>query len=363
MRVELTDLLRCPGCRARLTLAVLKQGPEQGHVEHGLLRCSCGLEFAVWRGVPRMALESDRRLPPEFLEAYPQFRDPGQSGANARESDLHGGRLLDAQWSMYRFSRFTWGTLNLDTRLRYFERYFQQPLRNLQGRLVLDAGCGNGTLSAALASEGLQVIAFDYSDVVERAEKHRREFAGDGTVHFLLADVQHPPFAPSIFDLVYSDGVIHFTAQPRLAFSELVRVLKPGGTMVVSVSRRDRTPLYRWHQFASETFRAVALRSPIRFGRWVGFGAATLLNLAGALRRLLSGAPPGPRVSISQRAFGLWHSSVVAHHHFLESEELQSWFRSSGLAGVEDCTIAELGRTGCAARGTLLPYPSGQPIL
>lgn len=300
-----------------------------------------------------MALEAARRLPRDFQEAYPQCCAtapfPGSEASN-----LKSAHLLDAQWSMYRFSRFTWGALSLDTRIAYFERYFQQPLEKLRNRLVLDAGCGNGTLSAALAAQGLTVFAFDYSDVVERAEYHRREFAGDGVVHFLLADAQHPPFDSGFFDLVYSDGVIHLTAQPKRAFSEMVRVLKPGGMLMVSVSRQDRTRLYRWHRYVSETFRRIALRLPIRVGRWVGLAAASALTAAGSMRRVLSGTPQGPRVSISQRAFALWHSAVLPHHSFLESDELQSWFRNCGLTGVEDCTIPELGRTGCAARGTLL---------
>jgi SAM-dependent methyltransferase len=206
-----------------------------------------------------------------------------------------------------------------------------------------------------LAAHGLIVFAFDFSDVVERAEMHRHEFAGDGVVHFLLADAQHPPFDAGFFDLVYSDGVVHLTAQPKLAFSELARVLKPGGMLFVSVSRKDRTLPYRLHRLASEAFRRIALRLPIRVGRWMGLAVASVLTLADSIRWIPAGSPRGERVSVSQRAFALWHSSVLAHHEFLESEELQSWFRGCGLTGVEDCTIPELGRTGCAARGTLLP--------
>lgn len=109
---------------------------------------------------------------------------------------------------------------------------FALPL--LQGKKVLDCGCGTGYGSAHLASGGVtSVNAVDYSaKAIEFAEAHY----GDSGVKFAVADLNAPfPFQDSSFDAVFSSQAMEHIAQIESFFSECCRVLKPGGTLISAV--------------------------------------------------------------------------------------------------------------------------------
>jgi 2-polyprenyl-3-methyl-5-hydroxy-6-metoxy-1,4-benzoquinol methylase len=100
---------------------------------------------------------------------------------------------------------------------------------DLRGRRVLDAGCGTGRATAALADRGAEVVAFDIGErLVARARRRCECRPAVGSVMSL-------PFADATFDVVLSTEVIEHLPQPSLAIREFARVLKPGGHLVLSV--------------------------------------------------------------------------------------------------------------------------------
>ena len=94
---------------------------------------------------------------------------------------------------------------------------------------MVDVGCGNGVLSAAIAELGAVSIAMDLSESVVRAHEQAK---GSG-VHFVQADLQVPPFPVQSFDVVYSWGVIHHTNNTELSFSCLHELANRGGLLFV----------------------------------------------------------------------------------------------------------------------------------
>lgn len=116
---------------------------------------------------------------------------------------------------------------------------------------VLDAGCGDGAIGAAL--DGGPVIGFDIS-----ARCARR--ACERGVRALVADALGSlPFPDAAFDTVYCVDVLHhLDRQWAQVLGELDRVLRPGGRMVI-VEPDARNPFVRWTQ---------APRSPIRVAPW-----------------------------------------------------------------------------------------------
>ncbi|MDP2035624.1 MAG: class I SAM-dependent methyltransferase [Polaromonas sp.] len=104
----------------------------------------------------------------------------------------------------------------------------------LKGKKCLDAGCGSGRYSVALAIHGAgSVTAVDVS-VSGLAEASRRasEFS---SIAFQQASVLDLPFEDNSFDFVWSAGVIHHTSDFDRALSELTRVLKPQGKLFLLV--------------------------------------------------------------------------------------------------------------------------------
>ena len=118
-----------------------------------------------------------------------------------------------------------------------FNAYYNKPeiLRlagDVSGRRVLDAGCGSGPLSAALRAEGAVVSGFDASAAMVGLA--RRRLGEDADVR--VADLAAPlPFADGEFDLVVASLVLHYLEDWAGPLSELGRVLKPGGRLIVSV--------------------------------------------------------------------------------------------------------------------------------
>src|SRR5580704_12691284 len=95
--------------------------------------------------------------------------------------------------------------------------------------LVLDIGCGPGRVLGFLARRGVRCIGVDRSRVSMGLAAERYHRPG------VVADNLQLPFADGTADVVISDGVIHHTDDPRTAFFENLRILKPGAQMYLAV--------------------------------------------------------------------------------------------------------------------------------
>lgn len=97
---------------------------------------------------------------------------------------------------------------------------------------VLDLGCGTGRHALWLAEQGAKVTAVDFSEGM-LAEARQKPFA-EGVI-FLQHDLHNPlPFGEGEFDAIVSGLVLeHIQDLPRL-FSEIRRVVKPQGRVVIS---------------------------------------------------------------------------------------------------------------------------------
>jgi SAM-dependent methyltransferase len=124
-------------------------------------------------------------------------------------------------------------------------------------RNVLEGGCGTGYLSLVLQQElGWNMTAIDLSEV-GLGYAHGRY----GLDRLAAADLQSLPFADCSFDAVLSmDVLVHFPkGEETRAVSELVRVLRPGGTLFLRVSALDILRS-RHSQFAHERQRFTRTR-------------------------------------------------------------------------------------------------------
>lgn len=141
------------------------------------------------------------------------------------------------------------------------EEYFRNRLgitpEALCGRLVLDAGCGMGRYAEVASRYGARVIGVDLSRAVESARDNLCERTN---LQILQADLFRLPFAPETFDFIYSIGVLHHTHNCEEAFRQLVRLLKPGGKIVIWVYSAYEKPLYKM----SDLYRRITTQLPHR---------------------------------------------------------------------------------------------------
>lgn len=97
--------------------------------------------------------------------------------------------------------------------------------------IVLECACGTGLLSAAIAPKCRQLTATDFSEkMLKKAEKNCRVFRN---VTYAKTDITALPFADCSFDKVVAGNVIHLLDNPLTALSELNRVCKDGGMLII----------------------------------------------------------------------------------------------------------------------------------
>lgn len=104
---------------------------------------------------------------------------------------------------------------------------------------ALDVGAGAGALAFALAPHVREVVAVEIDE--ELAARARAD--APANVEVLLADGEHLPFDTASFDFAGTLRTLHHTPRPELLVAELVRVTRPGGTILVVDQLAPADPL------------------------------------------------------------------------------------------------------------------------
>ena len=101
------------------------------------------------------------------------------------------------------------------------------------GDRVLDVGCGTGVVSLTAARAGAKVQGIDLTpELVARAKENAQIARLD--IPFQEGDVEDLPFPDATFDVVLSQFGHMFAPRPDVAVAQMLRVLKPGGTIAFS---------------------------------------------------------------------------------------------------------------------------------
>lgn len=113
------------------------------------------------------------------------------------------------------------------------------------GGVVLDIGCGSGLAADQLASLDVHYVGLDFGG--PHIESAAARFAGSTglplATSFVRGDGERLPFRDATVDVVVFTEVIEHLLRPELAVWEIARVLKPGGTLVMTTNNASEMPL------------------------------------------------------------------------------------------------------------------------
>jgi SAM-dependent methyltransferase len=219
---------------------------------------------------------------------------------------------------------------------------------DLNGAIVLDAGCGMGRYLRVASEMGGTCVGIDLSWSVRAALETTAEQPPLGVVK---GDLLRPPIRVESFDHIYSLGVLDHTPDPRAAFLSLARLLKPGGRIVIWVYPRERPLLER----IMNSHRAVSTRLPLN----VLVALSRLMAPIGGLKRKLLASRnrlvartgvalnvltigvsmhPDPEVRICDTLD--WYAPKYLSRH--SREEVAGWFAEAGLVDVVDLSRGQV---------------------
>ncbi len=202
MRRELLQLLACPGCGE--DLACVASTTEGDDVIEGRLECRCARNFKISGGIPRFVPNANY------------------------------GSSFGLQWNRFRREQLDSSNLTRNSRQR-FETETQWSRPWMQGKRLLDAGCGSGRFLEIAAESGAEVVGVDISNAVNAARENLRHLRN---VHLVQASVDNLPFRQGAFDGAYCLGVLQHAAEPAAVVAALARALKVEGKLAITAYER-----------------------------------------------------------------------------------------------------------------------------
>jgi ubiquinone/menaquinone biosynthesis C-methylase UbiE len=189
------------------------------------------------------------------------------------------------------------------------------------GACVLDLGCGAGPVISELRWHGVDCVGIDYApDMLDYARTRLRSMSLD-EANLLRGDCRHIPFLSASFDVIVCLGVISYVEERDRVLQEICRVLKPGGTLIISFRNKFNPILsdpislaktvvmtglrrsaceefaigqYLDHRVMQARLEAQGFRSvqftgigfgPFRFCKWRLFSEKTSIKISRALTR------------------------------------------------------------------------------
>ncbi len=190
---------------------------------------------------------------------------------------------------------------------------------------IVDIGSGSCRVARMVREvKQLPVISLDISlETLRTAMSHN-------SAPMVNGDNTRLPFRSDCADLVFSNGVIHHTPDPRVSFNELARIVRPGGTLVLSVYNRHcwYYPVYRYIGAGVRTLRKLIGDRGLKL---------TVFPVFHILAILLLSFSTGKRFVLPlETSWNLFHDQLTTPQcTFHTFEEICGWARAANLECVD----------------------------
>jgi 2-polyprenyl-3-methyl-5-hydroxy-6-metoxy-1,4-benzoquinol methylase len=208
MNRSLLPLLACPDCEGEAPLELAVERLDGDDIITGGLTCAaCRRQYPIVDGIPRFVAAAEN-----YSENF---------------------AFEWQRWGRVQIDRFAGHRLSTQR----FIADSRWPPEWVQGKTVLDAGCGAGRFTDVAATLGARVIAIDLSGAVSAARRNTE--ANRASVDVVQASLLRLPFRKNIFDGIFCMGVIQHTPDPRGIMANLPALLKPSGKLCYNFYETD----------------------------------------------------------------------------------------------------------------------------
>jgi len=312
MKLRALDWLACPVCGGSFQVQNAQKNGEE--IFAGALVCEQQHAFSIRDGVPRLRL--DQKLDHAPVEA--------------KGDALTVAASFGAEWSHFDYENDRTWHQSVEERRQLFLKELAMTADELAGKVVLDAGCGNGSLSVGISQFGCEVLAIDVSESVAVAYK---QFCRNGThdVHFVQGDLMNPPLKREVFDVIFSSGVLHHNPSTREALRAIAKSLKAGGRIYIWVYGHVPGVVHK----LKEVFRRTISPMPSAIKHAIVGAWLPQAMLRQYLRTALGRNTPPDRLKWRERFVLLLDHYTPRYRWEHTPAELKQWYRELGYERIE----------------------------
>lgn len=321
MWLKLLPVLCCPKCSSDLVCEATQINESDKNVVTGNLTCKkCQAKYPIVSGIPRFV------------------------------SSVNYGNSFGYQWNQFKTEQMDcFNGTRLSEKRFYSETGWTKQW--MEGKWILDAGCGAGRFLDIASQSNCEVIGVDISEAVDAAAINLKDRQN---VHLIQASIYELPFRSRFFDGCYSIGVIQHTPDPEASIKALPPVLKPNGKIALTIYEKNFFTLLNSKYLIRPIAKQVKpkqLLSAIQFFMPLAFFISEVLFRIPVLGRFFMFVFPvanyvdNPELSWKQRY--RWSildtfDMLSPHYDFPQKQvDVERWLSKSGI-----CEIKRLNNDG-----------------
>lgn len=207
----------------------------------------------------------------------------------------------------------TWG-LTAEQRVEQFYIETRSSPAEIKEKIILDAGCGNGLLTKALAGAGACVVGIDMHSQLPGE-------LSTSQLQFVQADFDTPPFKEKTFDIVIANGSTHHTRNTFTSFQSLASLVKEGGKLYVWLYKKPSGIYKRFLLWWLDFFRFIISRLPVNLQK---FSVNILTTVFYILSRIRKGE--NSKRTREEIRINIYDAFTPRYRHYQNPIETAQWF-------------------------------------
>ncbi len=344
MQYDFLEILKCPITKTKLRFQLISEFEKQYEtgslieVKDGLLYSETGFVFPVIDGIPRLLVES--------VYDYAEFLKTNIADYEGmlKQIEQQYGKVLGYCKKKNKKTKasfaFEWSFLKPEksdklwhdessSLIDVFLKETGEEATYFTGKIIADIGCGHGLMTSKSASIAKHSIGAEISKAVEMAYQRNK----NKNAWYVQADLQYLPFDDSIFDLLYSSGVIHHTNDTEKSFLLIERIIRQGGKICLWLYHPQKSKLHKLMMWLRKFTSQLPLKIAFVFLLLFVFPFSFLI------KKIKNKNAPNFR----EEMIDLLDGFTPEFRFEIPHEIAKNWLRQSGYDAIEITTSGQYG--------------------